>query len=646
MTAAVRSRRARASERVGGWRGSAVVACALVAALPACRDEDHALAELVQVTGAARVVERATGRDDWKPAPLGSKFYLGDAARTADNRALLRLGDASRLEMDPHTVLRFGDRGAPGREQPLLVELGSVEVVGDGAYQLALGEISVESNGGVRISAGEQGNRVELLVGRASIRTSAGEVKPLERGAVLALDDLEIRGLGVDARRPEPVVDAAPAPSLATAPPATLKVVGKGAEVRAPGETRWRPLDPAALPGAGASVRARGGGKVSVDNGAVTLELGGGAVVAIGPELSLALTSGSAAARTAPGAGAELALPGGKVALSAHRAGSRSELEVGRRETRVRATGGRLTVTGSAASAELGRGEIASLTSDGALRVLDAIPRRVELALSAGDSATVHDARGSAAIQLRFSERCPGDGVIELDSSASFRAPRQSSGEGAANLQVNAGSYHYRVRCESVAGDGKPVASGRLTVVRDAGRRPLPPAPPPFSLAADGRTYRLGYQGAIPPLVVEWRGAKGAGYVLHLASAGKDLTFPASGATATIPGARLRDGSFSLWFEGGGQRSKVSTLIIDFDNTAPAVYIDEPDEDAAWAGSAVKVRGAVSADWTVSVDGVELPLDRQRRFSASVPAPSEGVLAIKLSHPQRGVHYYLRRKRQ
>ncbi|HRC56788.1 MAG TPA: hypothetical protein PKU97_12735, partial [Kofleriaceae bacterium] len=160
----------------------------LLGAVGACKDSQPALAELVQVSGSGSAgltaVERATGADDWRQAKLGTKFFLGDAARTGDATAQLRLGDASRLAMEPHTILRFGRRGDTAVEQQLLVELGSIELVGSGAYQFDIGEISVERNGGVRISAADDGSRVELLVGQASIRTGSGAAQPLQPGAV------------------------------------------------------------------------------------------------------------------------------------------------------------------------------------------------------------------------------------------------------------------------------------------------------------------------------------------------------------------------------------------------------------------------------------------------------------------------------
>lgn len=636
--------------RAAGWsnaRALASVALLLLGiALGACKDKAAPLAELVQVSGPVEQVERASGDSAWVPARLGDTFVLGDAVRTKETRAQLRLGDASRLELEPHTLLRFGRKGGGAASQQLLVETGAIELAGSGEYQLDLGEISVERDGGVRISAGDTGNRVELLVGRAAIRTAAGQLQPLERGVALELSELEVRGLGSDARPAEPIDAGVPdATTVAPTPAPTVAVSasGRGAEVRLAPEERWRSLGNTTGVPEGAEVRARAGGAATLEGGGVVLRLAPGGTAAVGPGLGLRLTAGEASARAAPEAAGEVELPGGKIALAPHRLGSRAELAVRRREAKVRGAGGVLTVHGRADRLELRRGESASLTPDGALRTLAAAPRTHELSLAVGESVTIHDVRGATAVELRFEDRCSSGGIIELATSAAFRAPLLAAGEDSATVLVSAGSHHYRLRCESESGDGKPVATGRLSVVRDSGRRALAAAPPPFRLAVDGRTYRVGYQGAIPPMIVEWRGAAGSGYVLHLATGGKVQELATGGPTATIPAGKLRDGSFTVWFERGGQRSKVSTLLIDFDNTAPAVYIDEPDDGEAW-GATLQVKGAVLPEWSVSVEGVALPLDRQRRFSASVPAP-EGALAIRLSHRERGIHYYLRRRK-
>ena len=113
----------------------------------------------------------------------------------------------------------------------------------------------------------------------------------------------------------------------------------------------------------------------------------------------------------------------------------------------------------------------------------------------------------------------------------------------------------------------------------------------------------------------------------------------------TVEGKKLKEATYTYWVDRDGVRQdKVSSLIIDFDQTAPQVYIESPPNGKPFAAE-IDVRGAVLPGWTAKVDVVEIPIDKNtRRFAAKVPPPSGAqALAIRLSHPQRGVHFYLRR---
>jgi hypothetical protein len=84
-------------------------------------------------------------------------------------------------------------------------------------------------------------------------------------------------------------------------------------------------------------------------------------------------------------------------------------------------------------------------------------------------------------------------------------------------------------------------------------------------------------------------------------------------------------------------------LKIDFDNAAPAANIQQPPAGTAVSGTTT-VAGVAVDGAKVSVSGVELPLDAQFRFRDEGSAkPGETSLAIRISHPKHGVHYYLRR---
>jgi hypothetical protein len=180
-------------------------------------------------------------------------------------------------------------------------------------------------------------------------------------------------------------------------------------------------------------------------------------------------------------------------------------------------------------------------------------------------------------------------------------------------------------------------------VVRDDGRRPLPKEPGVNPIDADGRTYRISYQSLVPNMKIRY-GGTGTAFTLHLATGGADETFESTTPSFNVPGNKLKEATYTYWVDHDGVKSdKVSTLIINFDQTAPQVYIELPLNGQPF-GPDIQVKGAVLPLWTAKVDVVEIPIDpHTRRFTATVPPPDGAALAIRLSHPQRGVHFYLRR---
>jgi hypothetical protein len=257
---------------------------------------------------------------------------------------------------------------------------------------------------------------------------------------------------------------------------------------------------------------------------------------------------------------------------------------------------------------------------------------------------TIHDPKGATAVKFDFGGKCPGGGVIEMDHDPRFRTAKVSGGKDSANvLATTGGVWHYRLRCSTGGSEGGAVASGRLLVVRDDGRRPLPKEPPHFPIDTDGRTYRTGYQSLIPNMKFNTPNLGAGTYTLHLATGGAEQTFESTKPSFDVPGSKLKEGTFTYWVEHGGTKSKISTLILEFDQKAAQVYIEAPANGAPWTGD-IDVRGATLPGWTATIDVNELPVDSKNRFHAKVQPPREAkALAIRLSHGKLGTHFYLRR---
>ncbi len=601
-----------------------------------------AIAELQKAEGP---VDRQKGAAEWSAAKIGTEFFIGDAARTADGSADLKVAGGAQIAMTPHTILRFG--GKEGNSK-IAVELGAIDLTGTGSYGLDVGDVRL-SKGTVRITATGKGkSSVELTIGDAQVSTLGGRTIDLVVGKVidLGIDEVMVTTLG-DAGvgdAPVAVADAAVDAGVVASDEATIEITGSRAEIQEPGDPAWHKLPAGAGSLAkGAKVRLGAGTTAKMTARGLTLEMAGSSRASLDENMVFAVEVGEARALVPINTTGKVVLPGGSVALKGTAlTPSETRVDVTPRDTKVTMMRGNAKLVGAGGGElELNRGESATLAKAGTIRVVEAIPTYFDFAVAVGETLTIHDPKGMTAVQFAFGGKCPEGGFIEMDRDARFRTAKVSSGKDAANLSVAGGSWAYRLRCSTASGDSAAVASGRIAVTRDAGNRALPRLPATNDIDADGRNYRISYQSVIPNVAVRTR--NGTAFKLHLASGGKEETFDGVAGKIEVQGSKLHEGTYTYWLERDGVKDpKVSTLAIDFDNTAPQVYIEAPPNGKPWDGD-IEVRGAVLPGWTAAVDPIVIPIDKQRRFTAKVGKPAGAALAIKLSHPQRGVHYYLRR---
>jgi hypothetical protein len=203
------------------------------------------------------------------------------------------------------------------------------------------------------------------------------------------------------------------------------------------------------------------------------------------------------------------------------------------------------------------------------------------------------------------------------------------------------GTVRYRVQC----GD-KTIAQGTMRVLRDAGVARLPAKPAYNVLDANGMEYRVVYSNLLPTIAFRWRNAKGDA-VLHVTSeASEAQTIAAPGGSATLASGRLVEGRYDWWFQaadGSAHKSPTSYLRIVYQNAAPKASIRKPPVDAPVDGI-VEVAGVALNGWVTSVGETPLAVDQEQRFFGRVTrSDDEDAIAIRLTHVDHGVHYYLRR---
>ena len=266
-----------------------------------------------------------------------------------------------------------------------------------------------------------------------------------------------------------------------------------------------------------------------------------------------------------------------------------------------------------------------------------------DFAISAGESASIHDPGSPTAVRFRFGEECATGAIVELArSGSSFTRPIRGTGRSSATLNVTNGSHAYRVRC----GGAAPFASGTLRVSRDAGTATLPRRAPRTTVDADGRHYTVLYQTLLPIITLRWpRATEAPGYIISVQNAGRAAEeVRTDDAEESFPAGHFGDGNYTFTFRtaDGRVRTAPTSMRIDFDNATPAAHLETPSPRASVAGGAT-ISGVAGEGATVTVGGAALATDRNGRFSGeSAPTGGERCIAIRVAHPQRGVHYYLR----
>ena len=566
-------------------------------------------------------------------APLGQPFVLGDAARTGAGawaRLQLRGGPVLRLGADSlvrfvaaGTRLERGEAGAEAQEVRLITEAGPAIIAPGGT---------------VRASSTAAGVRFEVTVGRAVIQRDDGAVT-LDPGGHLtvAIGGAIVEKTEAAAAAPPPTPPPPTPPPTPAASALAVTVGGKGVTA----STGGAPGRPLATGGALAD-----GDVVKVPKKAsITITRGDDTATAVGPaELTVGGADGALVTPTAgtttvaaKGADVRVALPGGAMIATVDTVAA---ITPGRAESVARVERGAVTVDGDVSDASAAAGETGVLARTGEATVRDPAPTTVDVEVAAGEGATVHDPGKKVAVQLDFARLCGGPGTVELaDGKGSFKTPRKTGGKERARFFATGGVTRYRVRCDS--GDTK---AGSVRVAGDTGAAAVVRTPPQNILEADGHKYGVSYQNRIPQIVIGWSEAKGASTLKLQPAKGAPQSFTSPTGTHTLAPGTLPEGSYTFYVVSGNRTSPPSTLRIDFDNAAPTAQITAPPPRADWSDPVV-VTGVTAEGWKVLVDGKAPDLDGSGRFRAAVPTAGKDVIAIRLAHPQHGVHYYLRRRR-
>jgi hypothetical protein len=587
--------------------------------------------------GVARDFAEQVGK--WEKAHAGAKLGLGDGAQTdAKSTAELRFVNGASLALKPNTTVRLL---LDSEQQQTSFDVQSGEAVlraGKAGVSLrthvGLAQIAPDSEIWLRREGDSLG--FEVALGQLNFRDRDSAAVDLQRG-----DSVDV-GIGMAVLE---LTRATPGPGTPEATDISVEV--QQGEVRASGAggSYARTLASGAhAVTRGTHLRLPAGAVVIVKRGLERVHLRGAGDFVVGVENALAESRRGAMHLKALEVDVEVRVPGGVIIARKSASGTQAEVTVGDHD-------GQLSVAqGSVAARLLGHDEELLAAGDERTWALSgepvgeddpagtqAGPAYRHMTARAGESFVVHTPSAPVAVGFDFGSKCAGEAQLEL-----LGAKQKARAAGSANLLLPAGSRGYALRCVGDNGvPGKIVARGNVHVLVDPGTRKLPPRAPTSNIEADGRTYTIYYQNQLPEVFVRWPGAPvQQKYVLELDHKPIELTEP----EYLFRSGTLADGSHELVFSAQGRRSRTTTVQVNFDNVAPKASLMGPDDRSFTPGQLVTVEGVALPTWKVALEGGSIAMSGGDRFSGQVQTSAERPdVAVRLSHPRLGTHYYLRR---
>lgn len=623
------------------------VLISLLLSLSGC---ERCSSETAMATLSARsgVVDRDTAEklEQWLKAEVGAAFSVGDGVRTGPKSgAELTLDDGSILALEEDTLIRFLDRPPGSKEQALDLQLGnaSLEAPEDGTVLRTLfGQATLTGGTRVQLGRSDGGLRFQIKVGSATLENAEGQKLEVEAGQTIQISLGGAVMEPIEETQKESPDEKKENEEQPTGP-VSAQVRGNTVKLKGPGESAFESLAAGeASLDVGSTLQVGSGSSVTLIQGDDKADLAAGGTYVIGGGGQFVEAQSGSMEVSSEGK-VTIQVPGGVIVTNG---GSSKITALGKEGTKVETKSGSVTLRGKTEET-LSTGEEGIITQQGDISVKGRGLSYADVETASGENLVIHDPRPPTAVRFLFGDHCK-DGVIRLSGSKTS-VPQDSfgRGEGSVALLLGNGATSYTLHC--IGEDGKEGAAkvkGKVTVLQDAGSRPVPKTAPFTLVDVNGRTYTVLYQNQLPQVSVRWSKApEGVGsFKLHVSGPGGKRTYTTSGPSYGFRSGALSEGTHSVYFEGGGRVSRQTRITILFDNATPTASLSTPTELKANPGGEVVLAGTALPGWDVEVDGQSIGQDAGSRFSVKTKVPENGrPVAVRLTHPTRGTHIYLRR---
>lgn len=593
------------------------------------------------------LVDRDTNEnlEQWLRADVGATFQVGEGLKTGEKSgAQVTLDDGSILALEEKTLVRFLERPPGSTDQALDLQLGSasLEASDKGAVLRTLfGQATLEGGTKIELVRSEGDLRFNIKVGSAILEGNDGKSVELKGGQTISIT----MGGAVLEEADEAPKESTAEENEVGAPSGVLlaDVSGTAVRMKGPEEAGYSKLAAGrATLEAGSTLEVGANSSVIVTQGDNKAQLATGGTYVVGTGDQLVSAQSGSVEVTSEG-NVRIKVPGGVIIT---RGGSSTITALGNKGTQVKANSGKVTLKGKEEET-LREGEEGILSLKGDISVDGRGLSYADVETNSGENLVIHDPKPPTAVRFLFGDACE-EGTIRLKGTPqSVPQAKYAQGTKSVALPLGVGRIDYTLHCiDDKGAEGPAKMTGRVTVLQDAGSRPVPKTAPSTFVEVNGRAYTVLYQNLLPHVTVKWSKAPSdvGSFKLHVRGPSGARTLSSVGPTYSFRSGSLGEGTHTIYFEGGERVSRQTSVTILFDNATPTASLSTPPISGAKPGSDVTLAGMALPGWDVEVDGRTIGQDAGSRFSVKTKVPKDGrPVSVRLTHPTRGTHVYLRR---
>jgi ferric-dicitrate binding protein FerR (iron transport regulator) len=616
-------------------------------------DTSQKVADLTKVKG--KVDWTQPGPKKWNPANEGQGVGLGSSVRTGDNSSTtIAFLDGGRLQLNANSELKLA-----GKEEDftLLMEQGEIEIVAKstegraGGFRLIFGDTSemvLVREGQAKLTMGEAGVQVQMMIGRALIR-QGNETINIEAGNSFMLSI----GKSTIVERVAMVT--------------TLKDRRKASRIKDVDGNKFKRINKkSTVIEPGTDIRVAKGRVDLVDDTGSEVWLTNKAHArfegthksAKGREGSLSLSKGQTKVRLRRKKGVsarqEITTPIAMVVATTNGLTAETDVSTNKKSTHVAVHSGKATVTAGDKTYHLDASQSITIKKGGKTDGPKSSARPLILAREGVRTRVFFDRKFS-----RIGFACPPKEnsqktLLELSRKNTFEEliiSEPVEGKYFIYSAIKPGKYFWRLKRlmpQEEIGSVGSLEIGKDPLASRGSSKKL------VSVVPDtGIQTTVLFQGRAPALTFKWDKHEGAASYRVRVYSEDEMNTPLVNMTSdkarlVLPAGKLEEGGY-FWYQAAEDEngkelkaSQMNKLTLSFDNAARLLRIDKPLTGQRAKGGKLEVKGLAPAGSSVTANKRDLSLSADGRFKETLSKINAKVVIFQLKKRGLGDVFFIR----